>query len=64
LHADGSGLEVPGQYDPVAQRNVNVRVIRAKSEEEIFKAMGIPTPAPNERECVNGRPAWMRAATA
>jgi len=64
LHADGSGLEVPGQYDPVAQRTLNARVIRAKSEEEIFKALGIPAPAPRERECANGRPVWMRGATA
>jgi len=64
LHADGSGLEVPGQYDHIAQRTLNSRLIRAKSEEEIFKALGIPTPAPNERECANGRPSWMRGATA
>jgi len=64
LHADGSGLEVAGQYDAVLHRTANVRVIRAKTEEEIFKALGIPTPAPRERECANGRPAWMRGATA
>jgi DNA polymerase/3'-5' exonuclease PolX len=60
LHADGSGLEVPGQYDAIAQRTVNSRVIRARDEEEIFKAMGIPYAEPGQRECVNGRPVWMR----
>jgi DNA polymerase/3'-5' exonuclease PolX len=64
LHADGTGLEVPGQYDPVLQKTVNSRVIRAKNEEEIFKALGIPPASPNERECANGRPLWMQAATA
>jgi DNA polymerase/3'-5' exonuclease PolX len=64
LHADGSGLEVPGQYDAVQQRTVNSRVIRAKTEEEIFKAMGIPYAEPGQRECANGRPVWMRGATA
>jgi len=64
LHADGSGLEVRGQYDVVLQRTVNHHVIRAKTEEEVFKALGIATPAPEERECVNGRPVWMRGATA
>ncbi len=65
LHADGSGLEVPGQYDPVAQRVINNKVIRAKTEEEIFKAMGIPLADPKDRECANGRPVWMaRGATA
>jgi len=65
LHADGSGLEVPGQYDPVAQRVVNNQVIRAKTEEEVFKAMGIAYAEPKDRECVNGRPVWMaRGATA
>jgi DNA polymerase/3'-5' exonuclease PolX len=64
LHADGSGLEVPGQYDPIAQRTVNNQVLRPKTEEEIFKALGIPTPAPDQRECANGRPVWMRGATA
>lgn len=64
LHADGSGLEVPGQYDPMAQKTANARVIRAKNEDEIFKALGIPPRAPNERECANGRPTWMQAASA
>jgi DNA polymerase/3'-5' exonuclease PolX len=59
LHADGSGLEVPGQYDPIAQRTVNNQVIHAKTEEEIFKAMGLPYAEPGKRECVNGRPVWM-----
>jgi DNA polymerase/3'-5' exonuclease PolX len=64
LHADGSGLEVPGQYDPIAQRTENNQVLRPKTEEEIFKALGIPMPAPNQRECAKGRPVWMRGATA
>jgi DNA polymerase/3'-5' exonuclease PolX len=59
LHADGSGLEVPGQYDPVLQRTANAQVIRAKTEEEIFKAMGLPYAEPCRRECVNARPVWM-----
>jgi DNA polymerase/3'-5' exonuclease PolX len=59
LHADGSGLELPGQYDPLAQRNVNMRVLRPQSEEEVFKALGIPFAEPRERECVNARPVWM-----
>ncbi len=64
LHADGSGLEVPGQYDPAAQRVINNLVIRAKTEEEIFKAMGIGYAEPKDRECANGRPVWMaRGAT-
>lgn len=64
LHADGSGLEVPGQYDAIQQRTVNARVIHARDEEEIFKAMGIPYAEPGQRECVNGRPLWMHGATA
>ena len=61
LHADGSGLEVPGQYDAVLQRTVNSKVIRATSEEEIFKALGIPMPSPEGREIVHGKPLWMVA---
>jgi DNA polymerase/3'-5' exonuclease PolX len=61
LHADGSGLEVPGQYDAVAQRTVNSRILRPASEEEIFKALGMPTPPPSQREIVNGKPLWMVA---
>lgn len=66
LHADGSGLEVPGQYDQIQQRVVNSRIIRAASEEEIFKAMGIAYAEPRDRECPPGRgkPVWMRGATA
>jgi DNA polymerase/3'-5' exonuclease PolX len=78
LHADGSGLEVSGQVDfrsgfastnpespAAAQRTINNRVIRAKTEEEIFKALGIPLAEPKDRECTNGRPVWMtRGATA
>ena len=59
LHADGSGLELPGQYDPVAQRVVNMRVLRAQTEEEIFKALGLPLPLPADRECKDGRPVWL-----
>ncbi|MBZ5702112.1 MAG: hypothetical protein LAN84_09715 [Acidobacteriia bacterium] len=64
LHADGSGLEVPGQYDPLAQRVVNSRVIRAQTEEEIFKALGLPLPLPADRECKNGRPVWLPGGVA
>ncbi len=64
LHADGSGLEVPGQYDPVAQRVVNCQVLRPKTEEEIFKALGIPLAEPKDRECANGWPVWMKGEKA
>lgn len=59
LHADGSGLELPGQYDPLEQRVVNMRVVRAQSEEEIFKALGLPLPFPADRECKDGLPIWL-----
>ncbi|MGH8679244.1 MAG: hypothetical protein ACREUQ_12960 [Burkholderiales bacterium] len=59
LHADGSGLDMPGQYDAVAQRTVNCVRIRAISEDEVFKALGVPTPAPEKRECMDGRPIWL-----
>jgi DNA polymerase (family 10) len=61
LHADGSGLELAGQYDAVLQRTANMRVLRPESEEEIFKALGIPFAEPRDRECLNARPVWMRA---
>jgi DNA polymerase/3'-5' exonuclease PolX len=61
LHADGSGLEVPGEYDAVLQRTVNAKIIHARDEEEIFKAMGMPYAEPGQRECVNARPVWLRA---
>lgn len=61
LHADGCGLELPGQYDAVQQRTVNSRVIHATCEQEIFKALGMPTPPPSQREIVNGKPTWMEA---
>jgi len=64
LHADGSGLELPGQYDPVAQRVVNMRVLRAQTEEEIFKALGLPLPLPADRECKDGRPVWLPGGAA
>jgi DNA polymerase/3'-5' exonuclease PolX len=62
LHADGSGLELAGQYDAVLQRNANRRIVRPETEEEIFKLLGIPYARPEERECVNGRPVWMSSA--
>lgn len=60
LHADGSGLELAGQYDPIAQRSVNMRIVRPQSEEEIFKSLGIAYQEPGERECANGSPVWLR----
>jgi len=59
LSADGSGLELAGQYEPIEQRSVNMRV-RPENEEQIFKALGLPYAEPRERECANGRPVWMR----
>lgn len=63
LHADGSGLELPGQYDPILQRNANMRVVRPESEEQFFKALGVAYQEPSQRECVNGRPVWMGSST-
>lgn len=60
LHADGSGLEMPGQYDPLAQRSVNMRIVRPESEEHLLKTLGIPYMEPRERECANGSPVWMQ----
>lgn len=59
LHADGSGIELPGQYDPILQRNANMRVVRPESEEQFFKALGVAYQEPSQRECVNARPVWM-----
>jgi DNA polymerase/3'-5' exonuclease PolX len=72
LHADGSGLELAGQYDPIRQRTmVNLsqgfastnpetrRLVQPESEEEIFKLLGLPYAEPKLRECVNARPVWM-----
>lgn len=59
LHTDGSGLELAGQYDAVLQRTANMRVLRPGSEEEVFKALGIPFAYPRDRECMNARPVWM-----
>lgn len=46
--AAGSGIERDG------------RIIAGKTEEEVFKALGLAMPAPEDREIVNGRPKWMR----
>ena len=62
LHADGSGLELPGQYDPLAQRTINMLRVKAESEERIFSGLGLPTPNPEEREVRNGKPVWMGGA--
>lgn len=59
LHADGSGLELAGQYDPIRQRTMNHRVVQPESEEDIFKLLGLPYAEPKLRECVNARPVWM-----
>lgn len=36
------------------------QVVSGKTEESIFSALGLPCPVPEEREIVNGKPAWMR----
>lgn len=59
LHADGRGLELPGQYDHQLKRNANFRLLKAETEEQIFKALGMPEPMPTVRECANGRPVWL-----
>jgi hypothetical protein len=64
LHASGQGLELPGEYDPLAQRSGPPRKVIPQTEDEIFKALcarefnggGVP---PALREIVNGRPAWL-----
>jgi len=72
LHADGSGLELPGQYDPQLQRTVNMRRVVPGCEAEIFLELmaAVRTAKPNWtdehgvgpelREVVNGRPLWLR----
>lgn len=73
LHADGSGLELPGQYDPREQRTVNTRRVAPRDEADIFSALlqgpevyterftpfGI---RPELREVQGGIPAWMECA--
>lgn len=71
LHAGGEGLELPGQYDAVAQRTVNMRRIVPVDEQEIFAALDLnsllrhPGPAgklwivPEARELAHGHPIWM-----
>jgi len=36
------------------------QVVAGETEESIFSALGLPCPIPEEREIVNGKPAWMR----
>ncbi len=36
------------------------QVIAGKTEENIFTALGLPCPIPEEREIANGKPVWMR----
>jgi hypothetical protein len=59
LHADGGGLDVPGQYDPILQRTVNTKRIKAETEEEMFLALGISPVKPELRECAGGVPVWI-----
>jgi len=71
LHADGSGLELPGQYDPQLQRTVNMRRLVPRDEADIFAALleseevyglwqeGGTGIAPELRELVHGRPLWL-----
>lgn len=62
LHADGSGIELPGQYDPVKQCTIDRRVLRPENEAEVFTALGLPFADPHKREIWNGKPAWMGSA--
>jgi DNA polymerase (family X) len=38
----------------------NDKVVAGETEESIFSALGLPYPAPEDREIVNGKPVWMR----
>ncbi len=49
LHADGSGLELPGEYNAVLQRQ-ETNVFYPQSEEEIFARLGIAYLPPELRE--------------
>jgi len=49
LHADGSGLELPGEYNAVLQRQ-ETNVFYPQSEEEIFARGGIAYLPPSLRE--------------
>jgi DNA polymerase/3'-5' exonuclease PolX len=35
------------------------KVIAGEDEKAVFEALGLPYPAPNEREVVTGKPVWM-----
>jgi len=76
LHADGSGLELPGEYDVHRQVRGTRRIV-PKNEAEIFHALvdaeavdavedwGIGIgPRPPLRELVHGRPLWLTKGAA
>jgi DNA polymerase (family 10) len=35
------------------------KVIAGETEKEVFEALGLPYPAPNEREILDGKPVWI-----
>ena len=35
-------------------------IVSGKTEESVFKALGLPCPIPEEREIVNGKPVWLK----